>query len=92
LAVPWDRITAVFIGGSTDWKLGPFAAQCIKAARAMDYWVHVGRVNTPGRFEYFERLGANSIDGTGIAQYSHMRESIHARRREPVFEFSGGQP
>lgn len=49
----------------------------------MEKWVHVGRVNTPGRFERFEMLGAHSIDGTGLSRYSWMRERIMQRETEP---------
>jgi hypothetical protein len=83
LPIPWDAINAIFIGGSTDWKLSRQAAAIIKAAKAMDVWVHVGRVNTPGRFEYFEALGADSIDGSGLARYSWMRERIYRASVEP---------
>lgn len=76
LPIPWDEIAAIFIGGSTTWKLSTQAAQCIKAAKAIGKWVHVGRVNSPERLEYFEKLGADSIDGSGLARYSHMREKI----------------
>jgi hypothetical protein len=79
LPIPWDDIQAIFIGGSTNWKLSDHATHCIKAAKALDKWVHVGRVNDPARFEHFEQLGADSIDGTGIAKYSHMREAIAKR-------------
>lgn len=83
LPIPWDRIDAVFIGGSTEWKMGKHAIHCIKAAQALGKWVHVGRVNTPGRFEYFESLGVDSIDGMGLSRYTHMRESIHRSHIEP---------
>lgn len=83
LALPWRDIQAVFIGGSTEWKLSRHAAAVIKAAKAIGHWVHIGRVNTPGRFEYFEALGADSIDGTGIARYSWMREKIFRAQTEP---------
>lgn len=87
LPIPWDRIEAIFIGGSTEWKLGPAAAQCIKAAIVVGKWCHAGRVNTPGRFEYFEKIGADSIDGTGLSRYSHMREAILRNSVEPRFQF-----
>lgn len=83
LPIPWDRVAALFIGGSTDWKMSEKAGQCIKACKAIGKWCHVGRVNTPGRFEHFEKLGADSIDGTGISRYSWMREAIYRDRREP---------
>ena len=36
--IPWHEITAIFIGGDTAWKIGPDAAACIKAAKAI--YVH----------------------------------------------------
>ncbi len=74
--IPWDGIKAVFIGGSTDWKMGSHAAAVIKTGKILHKWVHVGRVNTPGRFEHFESLGADSIDGSGLGRFSWMRERI----------------
>jgi|ERR1051326_3161656 hypothetical protein len=78
LPIPWHAIEAVFIGGSTQFKLSPAAAQIVKAAKAIGKWVHIGRVNTPERFDYFLSLGADSIDGSGIARYSHMRRELKA--------------
>jgi hypothetical protein len=71
------KIEALFIGGTDDFKLGKHGAACVKAAKALGKWCHVGRVNTPGRLEYFEELGADSCDGTGLARYSHMRRAIY---------------
>lgn len=87
LEIPWKLIDAVFIGGTTKWKLSTQAAAIVKAANAMGTWVHVGRINTPGRFEYFEKLGADSMDGTGLSRYSWMREAIYEKRTRPrLFE------
>ena len=83
LPIPWGSIAAIFIGGSTEWKVSIHAQNVIKAAQALGKWVHVGRVNTPARFEYFESLGADSIDGTGLARYSWMRERIFKDQHEP---------
>jgi len=83
LPIPWRLFSAVFIGGSTEWKMGKHAAGIVKAAKAIGKWCHVGRINTPGRLEHFESLGADSCDGTGLAQYSHMRHRIHAERMAP---------
>lgn len=83
LPIPWAECQAVFIGGTTDWKMSKAASQIVAASRIMGKWCHVGRINTPGRFEYFESLGADSCDGTGLAQYSHMRERIARERAEP---------
>jgi hypothetical protein len=84
LPIPWDLMAAIFIGGSTKWKLGHHAAAIIKAAKAMGKWVHAGRVNTPARFEYFEELGADSIDGTGLSRYTWMRKRIYESATTPT--------
>jgi len=83
LEIPWDEIKAIFIGGTTEFKLSKHTEQIVKAAKALDKWVHVGRVNTPGRFEYFEKMGADSIDGTGLSRYSGMRDAIRISAMQP---------
>lgn len=90
LPIPWEHIHAVFIGGSTGWKIGDKARQVIKAAQVLGKWVHVGRVNTPDRFQYFEEMGVDSIDGTGLARWSHMRSAI-ADRENGLFAGVGSE-
>lgn len=85
LPIPWQHIEAIFIGGTTEWKESDHAIACIKAAKALGKWTHVGRVNTRGRFDAFKDIGVDSIDGTGLAMYSHMRHAIAA----PKLEFAG---
>lgn len=83
LPIPWGEIQAVFIGGSTNWKCSVHVEQIIRTAK--DYfgkWVHVGRVNDPARFAYFEQLGVDSIDGSGLARYTHMRQAIAGRNNQ----------
>ena len=86
LPLPWDFIDAVFIGGSTNWKGSHHAVQIIQAARLLGKHVHVGRVNDGARWKHFELLGVDTVDGTGIARYSHMREAIANRdKQESMF-------
>lgn len=80
LPIPWDLIQAIFIGGSTQFKMSKHAVDIIRTAQAMGKWVHVGRVNDPARWQYFENLGVDSVDGTGIARYSYMRIAIRDRK------------
>ncbi len=47
LSTAWPRIDALFLGGSTDWKLGPTAEALVAAARNRGKWVHMGRVTPP---------------------------------------------
>lgn len=82
LTIPWKDISAVFIGGSTNWKCSAHVLNIIKTAKIMGKWVHAGRVNDPGRWEHFEKAGADSADGTGIARYSHMRRAIADRSQQ----------
>jgi hypothetical protein len=97
LPIPWDDIAAVFIGGSTNWKCGVHAAHIIKAAKILGKWVHVGRVNDGIRFDHFAKLGADSVDGTGIAMHRDRREAINRRHdqasmelhHEPIFGHAG---
>jgi hypothetical protein len=83
LPIPWKQLRAIFIGGTTEFKLSERARAVIRAAQAMGKYVHVGRVNIPGRFEYFESLGVDSIDGTGLSRYTHMREAIWRSYNQP---------
>lgn len=55
---------ALFIGGSTEWKMGDGAINCIRRAQKLGKWVHVGRVNTQSRIRHFQLLNVNSVDGT----------------------------
>lgn len=83
LPIPWEMIEAIFIGGTTQFKMSKSAVDIIRTAQAMGKWVHVGRVNDPTRWTYFENLKVGSVDGTGISQYSHMRLAIRDRKVNP---------
>lgn len=64
---PWDEFDALFIGGGTKWKLGPDVKALIIAAQERGKHVHVGRVNSQGRYLAFAALGCDSADGTFLA-------------------------
>ena len=64
LPVPWDDFDALFIGGTTVWKLGDAAADLAREARRRGKWVHMGRVNSQSRMQYAESIGCDSADGT----------------------------
>jgi hypothetical protein len=88
--IPWDDLDAIFIGGTTEWKLGRDAAAIVKTAKVLGRHVHIGRVNTPERFWHFERLGADTCDGTGLALYPPMLAKLAASLRggelHPLFD------
>lgn len=75
---PWDRggeipIRALFIGGSTRWKLGRPAADLAAEARRRSIWVHMGRVNTRRRFVRAAEIGCDSVDGSGFSRWPDER-------------------
>jgi hypothetical protein len=70
--VPWSELGALFIGGSTEWKLGPQAKELMGHAQARGLWVHVGRVNSRARIWHFGRL-ANSWDGGQYSMFPDRR-------------------
>jgi hypothetical protein len=59
-----------FIGGSTEWKLGPAAADLAREAKRLGLWVHMGRVNSVKRLEWAWSIGCDSVDGTGLTRFS----------------------
>jgi GNAT superfamily N-acetyltransferase len=66
----WDDISAVFIGGSDDFKLGPGGARVAELAHDHGKLVHVGRVNTHMRIAYArDVLHADSIDGGTFSKF-----------------------
>lgn len=62
--VPWDEFDAFFIGGDTEWKLGPAARELALEAKTRSKWVHMGRVNSRKRYLYASSIGCDSVDGT----------------------------
>jgi hypothetical protein len=64
LAVPWAEFDALFIGGTTAWKVGDAAAALAIEAKRRGKWVHMGRVNSLRRMRYAESIGCDSADGT----------------------------
>ena len=67
MAVPWDQFDWLFIGGSTEWKMGAGAEALIRQAQQRGKRVHVGRVNSDSRFAWFRSLGCDTADGTFLA-------------------------
>lgn len=80
--VPWLEVDAVFIGGSTDFKLGPDAADIIAHANHRGIWSHMGRVNSARRIVYASGLDCRSIDGSSFSRFAntHLRWALPLAR------------
>jgi len=70
---PWDSIEALFIGGTTDWKLGEGAKALAAEAKARGKWLHMGRVNTRQRIRLAYAWACDSIDGSGFSRWPDIR-------------------
>lgn len=91
--VPWGELAAVFIGGSTEFKLGPEAARLAREAKERGKWVHMGRVNSEKRFKYALSIGCDSVDGSSWARWknTHLWRGLEAiRRMEAQLEIVDG--
>jgi hypothetical protein len=62
--VPWDDIDALFVGGTTAWKLGPDVPPLVTEAKRRGKWAHMGRVNSWKRYDHARAIGCDSVDGT----------------------------
>jgi hypothetical protein len=57
----------LFVGGSTEWKEGLGAIECIKRAQALGKHIHIGRVNWWRRYALFRQIKGSedfTCDGT----------------------------
>lgn len=63
--IPWNRVDAIFVGGSVEHKMGEQTGWIIKHAIANHIHVHIGRVNSRKRIMRF--WFADSVDGTSPA-------------------------
>ena len=67
--VPFCTSSAVFIGGTDDFKKSPEAFAIATEARRRRKWIHVGRVNSYQRARNWIGL-ADSIDGSQFSWFS----------------------
>jgi hypothetical protein len=63
--IEWDTFDALFIGGSTEWKLSSAAVRLCWRATANGKHVHIGRVNSKKRYQWARDVArADTADGT----------------------------
>ena len=90
--VRWDEIDAVFVGGSTEWKLSQPAAEIVAEAKKRGKWAHMGRVNSFMRMRLAKIIGCDSVDGTFLAFGPDKNKAlldgwITDLMRQPALEF-----
>lgn len=62
--IPWQDFDALFIGGTTEWKLSEAAHELAAEAKRRGKWLHMGRVNSRRRLRIAHAMGCDSVDGT----------------------------
>lgn len=71
--LPWSDIAALFVGGSTEWKLSGHAETLVAEAKQRGKWVHMGRVNSGQRLKVAKSWGVDSIDGTELSWFTDTK-------------------
>lgn len=67
-----ERVSGLFLGGSTEWKLSTMPAWgsfCHRIGR----FLHVGRVNSKRRIIACRDAGAHSFDGSGVSRFARVK-------------------
>lgn len=87
--INWDQLDAIFIGGTTEWKLSQAAADIVAAAKQKGKWVHMGRVNSFKRMRLAAAIGCDSVDGTYLAfepenRKGKIKEWINQLQKQPL--------
>ena len=73
----------IFVGGSTAWKLSTMRGWA-DLAHEQGAYCHVGRVNWTGRVRLCRDAGADSVDGSGPAQFSDTAAIVAAGLTGPL--------
>lgn len=91
---PWDSIRALFIGGTSEWKLGGEAHTLAVEAKRRGLWLHMGRVNTRQRVRWARSIGCDSIDGTAFSRYrrTHLPWALRHAGAPPQLNLAAELP
>jgi hypothetical protein len=95
LEIPWNSFDVLFIGGSTEWKLGSAVRSIVKEAKDHDKHVHMGRVNSLRRYQYATAIGCDSADGTFLTfgpekNLPRLSRWLHDHETRPQLDIFGG--
>jgi hypothetical protein len=64
--IQWDTFDALFMGGTTEYKLSETAYEVALTAKHKGKWLHMGRVNSRRRLLAAAASGYDSADGTHL--------------------------
>jgi hypothetical protein len=97
-----SRWAALFVGGTTEWKLSEAAYSVIQEAQRLGKHIHIGRVNWWKRYAHFAGMPGSeewTFDGTRTrydgtqntikAWTEYMERPVQARFPVPLRDYSG---
>jgi hypothetical protein len=92
--IPWEQMTAFFVGGDDEWKLSVEAEEFVTEARERGKRTHMGRVNTQNRIYHAVRIGCDSIDGRSFSAWPDIwipkgLRWIRDAENKPLFQSPG---
>jgi len=81
--IPWDSLTAVFVGGTDHFKTSVECMNAVRVAKMLKKHIHVGRINSVQRALYWKDI-ADSMDGSGVSRHDDRLELVLDAIREPT--------
>src|SRR5205807_1030633 len=66
--IPWESVSALFVGGTDNFK-DKWAARLAAAARARGKFCHLGRVNGRRRLRLAIQADCDSVDGSSLSRF-----------------------
>ena len=90
-----DDYDAIFIGGTTEFKLGAYARYCVQRVHEDGKLAHMGRVNSIRRAVYAYDIGCDSIDGSGYSRFPQkvkpLLSALSNYKKHQLFPFITAQ-
>ena len=91
--IPWELLDCIFLGGSTEWKIGYGGERVAKEAKARGKLVHMGRVSSLERMEIADRFGCDTADGTylkagpetNLPKVMEWLDALNNREPDPIY-------
>lgn len=91
--IPWDLIDCIFLGGSTEWKIGYGAELVSKEAKKRGKLLHMGRVSSLTRMEIADRFECDTADGTylkagpeiNLPKVMEWLDALNHREPDPIY-------
>jgi hypothetical protein len=85
-SIPWSEVQAIFVGGSTEYKMSRVVDRIIIEAKRRRKWVHVGRVSTRKRINHFRDVEVDSIDSVAFSRWPrHINDFARWTQQDRLF-------